>query len=386
MDPQSPALPALWLTQGAQGPAVAEVRDRLTRLGLLASQGLSSSGKSNAARVHDVPVALALDQFDNEVADAVRTFQQERGITVDGIVGSVTFRRLEEARWNLGDRVISFSPGHLNAGDDVAQLQRRLNSLGFDAGRVDGIFGTGTDHALREFQRNVGIAVDGTCGPQVWRALERLIRTVSGGAGHHLRQAHQHTLSRTGVADKVIVIDPGHGGPDHGTVGHRLAESIIADDLSQRIEGRLAAIGTQVLISRPTSYDMNQALDEAARAQFANDNGADLVVSLHTDSEPTGRAHGAATFFYGHSNDHSVLGQRFAEIVQHEIVCSTDLADGRVHGKTWDLLRLTQMPTVRIECGYVSNRHDADRLSDATFRDALAQAISSAIVKYFAPD
>ncbi len=368
---EQPASPkrALKLTKGATGPAVAEVRDRLTRLGLLSSAEAGSS-----------------DIFDEAVVDAVRTFQQDRGITVDGIVGPLTFRRLEEARWNLGDRIVSFSPGRINAGDDVAELQRRLNSLGFDAGRADGVFGSGTDQALREFQRNVGVDVDGTCGPDVWRALERLIRTVSGGAGHQMRQAHQHTVSRTGVADKVIVIDPGHGGPDHGTVGHRLAESIIADDLSKRIEGRLAAIGTQVLVSRPTSYDMSHALDEPARAEFANDNGADLVVSLHTDSESTGKAHGVATFYYGHANDHSVLGQRFAEIVQHEIVRSTDLTDGRIHGKTWELLRLTQMPAVRIECGYVSNQHDADRLADAAFRDALAQAIATAVTKYFAPD
>ena len=84
---------------GSTGAAVAEVRARLAYLGLC-----------------DVDTG---DEFDVDLDRAVRTFQQERGITVDGIVGPVTFRNLEEARWKLGDRVLAFSPGHLVTGDDV---------------------------------------------------------------------------------------------------------------------------------------------------------------------------------------------------------------------------------------------------------------------------
>ncbi|MGV1036474.1 MAG: N-acetylmuramoyl-L-alanine amidase [Candidatus Nanopelagicales bacterium] len=365
------ALPGLQLSSGAMGPAVAEVRDRLARLGLL--------------RVN-VGSPDPVDVFDANLDAAVRVFQQQRGITVDGVVGPKTFRRIEEARWNLGDRVISFTYGHLTAGDDIAELQRRLNSLGFDPGRIDGIFGPDTDSAVREFQRNVGIDVDGTCGPQMWRELDRLNRTVTGGTPQQLRSDHYHSMAKTGAANKVVVLDPGHGGPDYGHVGHRLAESIVADDVSRRIEGRLAAIGTQVLVSRPMSHEMDQEVDESARAQFANDNGADLVVSLHVDAEPTGNAGGISTYYFGHDEDRSVLGQRFADTVQAEIVRRTDLTDCRTHAKTWDLLRMTRMPAVRVEFGYVSSAHDASRLSEATFRDVIAEAIAGAVVRHFTPE
>ena len=59
-------------------------------------------------------------------------------------------------------------------GDDVADLQRRLGALGFDAGRVDGIFGVDTDRAVRAFQRNAGLSVDGICGTTTVVSLHRL--------------------------------------------------------------------------------------------------------------------------------------------------------------------------------------------------------------------
>lgn len=381
MDPLSAGtLPQLRLRKGTGGPAVAEVRDRLRRLGWIPLRDQAEPGG---------PVTNATDrddEFDDEVDKAVRAFQQERGITVDGVVGPITFRRLEEARWWLGDRVLSYSPGRLTAGDDVAALQRRLSELGFDCGRVDGIFGPDTDRALREFQRNVGVDPDGTCGPAVFRALDRLKRSVTGGALAALRsETDKHAVS-TGVAGKVVVLDPGHGGSDYGHVGHRLAESIIADDLAMRVEGRLAAIGTQVLISRPRTHDSEDVIDEAQRAQFANDTGADLVISLHTDADDTGLGQGVATFYWGHDSVYSPLGQHLAELVQTEIVRRTDLRDCHTHPKTWDLLRLTRMPAVRVECGYVSHGPDAQRLADSAFRDTIAEGVAAAVQRFFSPD
>ncbi|MFM9135392.1 MAG: peptidoglycan-binding protein, partial [bacterium] len=102
------------LRRGDTGPAVADVRERLVRLGLLAP----------------VPDTGTDAEFDDDVAQAVRAFQQSRGIPVDGVVGPQTFRHLEEARWSLGDRVLAYTPGHLIAGDDVLDLQRRLTRMG----------------------------------------------------------------------------------------------------------------------------------------------------------------------------------------------------------------------------------------------------------------
>ena len=274
---------------------------------------------------------------------AVRAFQQQQGLNVDGIVGPETFHRLEEARWRLGDRVLSFSAGHMQIGDDATALQRRLTDMGFDSGRVDGVFGPSTDHALRDFQRNVGLEPDGVCGPMTLRALDRLARTVSGGAPEELRDQQALVRLQTGTADKVIVIDPGHGGNDPGRSLETVTEQSVIDDICSRLEGRLSALGVQVLLTRPLGVNHLSPSTEVQRAQFANRVGADIVISLHCDWEPRPRIRG------GHvplrQRPYRLHGgRRFAELLQEHVVERTGLRDCRTHAKTWDLLRLTRMP------------------------------------------
>ena len=75
-----------------------------------------------------------------------------------------SYRALEEARWQLGDRMLYRVVGHPFVGDDVVALQTWLLERGFDIGRCDGIFGVRTEAALAEFQRNVGLNADGVFG------------------------------------------------------------------------------------------------------------------------------------------------------------------------------------------------------------------------------
>ncbi|TXH43602.1 MAG: N-acetylmuramoyl-L-alanine amidase [Actinobacteria bacterium] len=351
---------------GDTGPVVAEVRSRLVLLGHL-------------------PKGAGGSDFDDDVDRAVRAFQQSRGLVVDGLVGADTFRRLEEARWQLGDRVLWFSAAHPHAGDDVLELQKRLKQLGFFRGRVVGIFGRETDAALREFQQEYGIIADGTCGLNTVVALRRIEPSFEGGMPDHLWDEHAHSTSLTGIADKLIVVDPAHGGPELGDAGYGLMEAYVADDLARRIEGRLAAIGTQVLLTRPPSDAATEYVSEARRAALANRVNADLVISLHTDSAPSARPHGVATYYFGNGREHSVLGKRFAELVQDEVTRRTGLLDCRSHSKTWDLLRLTRMPTVRIEVGYLSHAGDAAWLHQRRFRNELAAAIAAASVAFYSP-
>ncbi len=353
------------LRLGDCGPEIAELRSRLSRLGLLRE-------------------AEGSDAFDAEVELGVRQFQQERGLSVDGIVGPSTQRQLEDAHWQLGDRALSFTPGHLMRGDDVATLQRRLTSLGFNAGRIDGIFGKQTDAALREFQRGVAVSVDGTAGVETFKALDRLGRSVVGGQPERLRQHVLLDSLRTGISDKVIILDPAQGVDTPGNIRDSLREADLVAELAARIEGRLAALGTTVILTRPAA---GISISDVERANLANSTEADLFVSLHIDSCSNTNAHGVACFHFGVAPDAgwSHSGERAARRVQHAILRSTPLADCRVQNKTWELLRLTKMPAVWIEAGYLSNDEDAALWSDENFIDRLAEAVSEGIVAFFTP-
>ena len=108
-----------------------------------------------------------------------------------------------------------------------------------------------------------------------------------------------------------------------------------------------------------------------------------LIADVHADPRAL---EGALRGLDSHGVRSSV-GERFASLVQREIVARTDLADLRIHTKTWDLLRRTRMPAVRVDVGYITNPGDAARLSDPVFRDVVAEAVVAAVQRvYLAPD
>ena len=337
---------------GASGDVVSQLTATLSRLSFLKS---------------------AQSEFDTDVEGAVKAFQQERGLTVTGVVDATTSRSLEEAKWKLGDRTLRLDPNSAMRGDDVAQLQTRLVEMGFNCGRVDGIFGSQTESAVKEFQKSVGSKIDGQCGPSTVMAMVRLTKIVSGGAPQQLREEVTRANKGPSLANKVIVLDPTSDSSDEA--------SAITFDIAQRLEGRLIALGVAVFLTRSATSHPS----EAERIIAANNSGADLVLSLNIDSYKNDKAHGVSTCYYGADAHgvHSVVGERFATLVQREICARTDLLNCRTHAKTWDLLRLTKAPTVRIDLGYITNPGDAKRLTDKDFRETVVESIAIAIQRLY---
>src|SRR5262245_9862782 len=130
-----------------------------------------------------------------------------------------------------------------------------------------------------------------------------------------------------------------------------------------------------------------ERLSESDRADLANELGADLLISLHLDRHPSPSASGVATYHYGHGDGGvtSSLGERLAGLVQREIVARTGMLDCHSHAKTWDLLRLSRMPAVRVEVGYLTSREDRNRLIDPLFRDRIVGAIAAAVQRMYLP-
>lgn len=339
------------IRRGERSAEVADVQARLRALGLEVDDENGAFGPSTE--------------------QAVRTFQQRRRILVDGIVGPNTWNELVEAGWRLGDRILYLTRPMMR-GDDVLLLQTRLNALGFDAGRADGIFGPDTDRAVRSFQKEYGVAEDGMFGPTTFTALAGL-RVDRPGTAASLREELRQAQT-SGISEAFIVLDPGHGGDDRGArTTNGWNECDLCWDLALRIAEHLDRAGARVRFSR----NEVEGPSESERARRANEMDADAFVSLHLNSHNESAA-GASTYYFIDSRS----GEMLADAIQSSLV-RLGVEDCRSHGRSYPILRETRMTAVLVEPLFVTNPVEEKMLEDADFRNALAAAIAEGIVSYF---
>ena len=156
---------------GDRGPAVEDIQRRLLVLG------------------HDLGRTGIDGVYLGRTREAVESFQREHGLAENGVVGDQTWAALVDATFTLGDRMLYLRVPHFH-GRDVSSMQEALNALGFACGLADGIFGAFTERAVREFQRNAGLAADGIVGPETVSALTNLRHVWEGKEPHAHSAAH----------------------------------------------------------------------------------------------------------------------------------------------------------------------------------------------------
>lgn len=260
------------------------------------------------------------DEFTGQTEAAVRRFQTSQRLVVDGVCGRQTWLALIEADHQLGDRML-YLRSPMTRGDDVTDLQRRLGSLGFDAGWVDGIFGPETESAVREFQGNAGLTEDGNVGFDTVAALERL-------AG---RQAGQRTVAAVReleqLRDRSVELR-----------GRRLVvgESGGLPSVAQALARRLGKDGAEVLL-------LNQP-DLSVQARTANDWRGEVYIGVTLAAAELSVAYFATTGF--ESAGGRALATRCASGLSR--VLGIDLP---ATGMRLPILRETRMPAVWCRVG-----------------------------------
>jgi len=226
-----------------------------------------------------------------------------------------------------------------------------------------------------------------------------------------------HSLAQQlGLEARRVVIDPGHGGHDPGTMGKKgLREKDLVLDISRRVSKLLVAEGFEVLMTR--NKDVFIPLEE--RTAIANSNGADLFVSIHVNASRSSRPRGVETYYLNlattpdaaevAARENASTTRRLSELNEllqkvmnnSKIEESRELAshvqtqmarglfkstrDSRNRGvKTapFYVLLGAQIPSVLIEVAYLSNRQDEQLLKDAAYRNQIAQSIAQGIRSY----
>jgi len=267
----------------------------------------------------------------------VRSFQRHRGLHDHGCCDEPTWLALVEASWRLGDRPLQLLAPNLR-GDDVGTLQSLLGRLGFDCGRVDGIFGARTATALEDFQRNCGLPADGVCGPSTSRALEAISsRSGSGPGVATIREIEQLGNVGGSLQDLRVVI---------GQFG---GLSSLTRSVAQELRARRAKV---------IALD---ELDPSLQAAAANRHAANVYVGFEAHAD----AH-ASISYYSTDGFHSAGGHSLAT----QLVCSLDrtrvLVGLRPAGMRLVVLRETRMTAVVCSIGPVQVVTDAaGMLSDA---------------------
>lgn len=182
------------------------------------------------------------------------------------------------------------------------------------------------------------------------------------------------TLPRVPNGRIVVVVDPGHGGPDPGAVGiGGLREKDIVMDISRQVAARLEQQGVQAILTRQDDRD----LDLPPRVQLADQVNASLFVSIHANSISLSRpdVNGLETYYFS-------SGERLARAIHNSVLEGTGARDRGVRTARFYVLRKTSMPAVLVETGFVTGAEDAARLADPGYRTRMADAIARGILQY----
>ena len=168
----------------------------------------------------------------------------------------------------------------------------------------------------------------------------------------------------------TVVIDPGHGGHDRGgSPGQRIAEKPYTLDIARRLSSALRARGFRTVMTRSGDY----FVPLGQRCAISNSTYGSVFVSIHLNSAPREGAYGIETYYYSGGSG------ALAASIHSAILRGTGTANRGVRRRGYFVLRHNARPAVLCECGFLTNRAEASRLLNSSYRQRLASAIAAGI-------
>lgn len=196
------------------------------------------------------------------------------------------------------------------------------------------------------------------------------------------------SLSRRILISFGLFPPPGHGGNDPGKVGvDGSLEKDINLEIAKKLKAYLEASDVEVVMTREEDKGLygekdsrKKMADMKKRCDLINETKPELVVSIHQNSYHEEYVHGAQVFYYANSTK----SQELAEMIQQVMALELDKDNARKAkaNDSYYLLKKTSTPIVIVECGFLSNYEEAQKLSSELYQEKVAWAIHMAIMQY----
>ena len=330
---------------------------------------------------------IQASQFDPDTARITLDLNDRISFSVDSSHNSITIRIAEATyrniAYNNNTGVLRLARDHFNpismhsiVRNDLYRERQIVFTL---PGNFAGVYGFGeykiNDHSMLSFDIETinGITT-------ITANTRRVLTTVITEDANYVYISFRHPRD---VYDRIVVIDPGHGGSDPGTTSiDGVHEKYPVLDVSLRLLSLFEGSGIRVYMTRID----DSTVSRPARAVLANEVGADLFISVHMNSvAPNQGPRGTETLYH---NDTERRGGRFnsaqmAEIFQRHVQRAMGSLDrGLVQGD-WDVLVLTEMPAILTEIGFLSNPYESARLKNPAVQQAVAEALFAATLESF---
>lgn len=336
-------------------------------------------------------------------------------------------QRLESVRWNDGKLVLVFdgplAPGQIDASTLLNEKKKRYRYI-FDIEAIQTQRHSLQHKELKRIKiaqhdtKTLRLVIENDAALNVQHQLDKELIIIDLGVASVTAPLANRPLR---AKDKIIVLDPGHGGKDGGAVGHkRYLEKDVVLQISNRLARLLRTAGYKVHMTR----SKDNFIELRKRTQFANRKNADLFISIHANSVPkrnAKKAYGIETYFLSpakserakqaaakensyDSMDMDQFAQQYLSIMSREKIYASHklaidlqrstLASLRQHyskikdggarsGPFWVLVG-AKMPAVLVEVGFISHPMEAYRLVNKKYQQYCAEGLADGIERYFA--
>ena len=180
---------------------------------------------------------------------------------------------------------------------------------------------------------------------------------------------------------RIVVIDPGHGGRDPGAVRYGIRESDVALQISQKL---LQLIEADDTIRAYTTRNSDVFVTLEDRARMANNVG-DMFVSIHINAARNTSAHGIETYYRANSHDNfrALTSRNLADLMQRHLLANLGSNDRGVRTANFAVLRYSTVPAVLLELGFLTNPQERARINTPEFQWQAARAIYAAMLEGF---